>query len=67
MDGLLVLSVEDYLQCFWPALTDTLSMLQSLVESMQLSVDSAASTSDHSSYWAEDRIKENLRKVLNLY
>lgn len=64
-DGLLVLSVEDYLQCFWPALKDAQSLLQSLMESLslKLSKNSAVSAGSHSAYWTDDVIKEKLKKV----
>ena len=56
--------MEDYLQCFWPALTEVQSLLHSLMDSVVSSSAKKSEDSPDLSYWMPDKIQEELKKVM---
>lgn len=60
-DGLAILSMEDYLECCWPALTDVHKLYQSLAESIQVPAPWKTASS---TYWPKDVITDKLKKGL---
>lgn len=61
-EGLIVMSIEDYLMCYYPALEDTHALFQSLRESIESSEESRNNRVNYTTYLPENVIHEGLKK-----
>lgn len=58
-----MVSLENYLGCYWPALAEVQTLLLSLMESVNSSRDQEPVDTASISHWPPAKIKEELKKV----
>ena len=58
-----MMSIEDYLMCYYPASEDTHALFQSLRESIESSEESRNNRVNYTTYFPENVIHEGLKKV----